>query len=301
MKRVLLVLAFHAGSWFPAGTVRGQAPPDSAAIQPPRPGLIPVRLRHDGVRIRSVHDARRTVIVRPVVRVILPGPAPRPAGTGEELAAMERRLMDYLDRRLSIVESRLAASGTASSPPAVVIVPRGSERTTTVLPVPGVPVPVDTGVVDSFGVAVAVADSADTTASTAPLFVVDPTTSVMELERAILDQDLLRTTSVVFEFNRAEIMPASASVLNTLGIVLQRHPGVRLEVAGHTDAQGPDEYNLQLSLRRANAVRDYLLGNYTIDPTRLIARGYGETRPIADDATATGRAMNRRVEFVPLR
>ncbi|RMF59783.1 MAG: OmpA family protein, partial [Bacteroidetes bacterium] len=67
--------------------------------------------------------------------------------------------------------------------------------------------------------------------------------------------------------------------------------------AGHTDSTGPDDYNLRLSQARAEAVRAYLIERFGIAPERLVARGYGESQPIADNVTATGRTLNRRVEF----
>ncbi|MCS6948162.1 MAG: OmpA family protein, partial [Steroidobacteraceae bacterium] len=73
----------------------------------------------------------------------------------------------------------------------------------------------------------------------------------------------------------------------------KRHPELRIEVAGHTDDRGSDAYNLDLSQRRAEAVRDYLAKAGVANP--LSARGYGESQPIASNADAAGRAQNRRV------
>ncbi|MEO0232818.1 MAG: OmpA family protein, partial [candidate division WOR-3 bacterium] len=67
---------------------------------------------------------------------------------------------------------------------------------------------------------------------------------------------------------------------------------------GHTDSIGSDSYNMSLSQARAEAVRSYLITRHGIDPARLIARGYGETMPIAPNTSREGRAQNRRVEFV---
>lgn len=72
---------------------------------------------------------------------------------------------------------------------------------------------------------------------------------------------------------------------------------MRVAVTGHTDAVGPDSVNARLSRARAAAVRAYLTNRYAVAPDRLVARGYGETRPIASNQTAAGRALNRRVEF----
>jgi OOP family OmpA-OmpF porin len=74
------------------------------------------------------------------------------------------------------------------------------------------------------------------------------------------------------------------------------NPGVRVEIGGHTDSTGDDAYNLQLSTRRAESVRDELIG-LGVDAEQLIARGYGETLPIADNDAPAGRVANRRVEL----
>ena len=73
-----------------------------------------------------------------------------------------------------------------------------------------------------------------------------------------------------------------------------------MEIAGHTDSRSPAEYNLWLSEKRANAVRNYLIAE-GVAADRLVARGYGITRPIATNATAAGRAQYRRVELIRLK
>ncbi len=99
-----------------------------------------------------------------------------------------------------------------------------------------------------------------------------------------------------FESNRAVILAGSYSSLNELAKLLERKPDWKLKIAGHTDSSGNDEYNMQLSEKRANAVADYFEGQ-GISRDRLIVEWYGETRPIADNSTASGRAQNRRVEM----
>ncbi len=99
-----------------------------------------------------------------------------------------------------------------------------------------------------------------------------------------------------FDFDRAEIKPEFEGVLDAGVEALKENPGVRVQVAGYTDSVGTDEYNQGLSERRANAVRDYL-ASHGIDASRLSAVGFGESNPVADNATADGRAQNRRVEL----
>lgn len=117
-------------------------------------------------------------------------------------------------------------------------------------------------------------------------------------ENVELTGDAIRIQQQVhFEQDRAVIRPVSYSILNVVGQVLTDYPDTRVEVQGHTDSAGNDDYNMQLSQERADSVRAYLVER-GIDPTRLTARGYGETRPIESNRTSRGRAINRRVEFV---
>jgi len=101
---------------------------------------------------------------------------------------------------------------------------------------------------------------------------------------------------VNFATAKAVLLDDSRLILDRVAASLTAHPDVRIEVAGHTDSQGTDAYNLKLSEQRANAVRNYLI-EMGVDADRLVARGYGETRPIADNNTPEGRAENRRVEL----
>ncbi|OQX51795.1 MAG: hypothetical protein B5M53_10330 [Candidatus Cloacimonas sp. 4484_209] len=106
---------------------------------------------------------------------------------------------------------------------------------------------------------------------------------------------------IKFDFNKATIKPESYPILDEAAKILKTHPTIRVEIQGHTDSVGSDTYNLKLSDARANAVRDYLLKNHSIDASRLLARGYGERRPVASNKTAEGRAQNRRVDFAILK
>ena len=78
--------------------------------------------------------------------------------------------------------------------------------------------------------------------------------------------------------------------------ILKDNPSVQVSVEGHTDAIGSDQYSLKLSLRRATAVKQYLVKDGVPD-TRLSVRGFGKTQPVASNDTADGRAQNRRVEL----
>lgn len=102
---------------------------------------------------------------------------------------------------------------------------------------------------------------------------------------------------IYFEYDRAVIRSRSFPILNTVAQVMRDFPDITVEIQGHTDSRGSDEYNLRLSGERAEAVRQYLI-QQGIPANRMTARGYGETRPIDNNRTAAGRAANRRVEFV---
>lgn len=103
--------------------------------------------------------------------------------------------------------------------------------------------------------------------------------------------------NIYFEFNRASLKPESYAELSKLENMLRQNTSVRVEIAGHTDSFGPDEYNKRLSLQRATAVRNFLTGK-GIDPRRIQAQGYGDSRPLAsNDDEEGGREINRRVEF----
>lgn len=101
---------------------------------------------------------------------------------------------------------------------------------------------------------------------------------------------------VVFESNSSSLLPASFATLNEAADMLRANPSLKAEIGGHTDGQGDAAYNQWLSERRAQSVVEYLT-NRGVAASRLSARGYGETRPVADNASSAGRARNRRVEL----
>ena len=102
--------------------------------------------------------------------------------------------------------------------------------------------------------------------------------------------------NVTFATDSSDLSPAFFDVLNSVGKVLGEFDQTVVEVAGHTDSTGSDQYNQSLSERRANSVASYLQAQGVIQQ-RLITVGMGEAYPVADNATATGRQANRRVEI----
>ena len=104
--------------------------------------------------------------------------------------------------------------------------------------------------------------------------------------------------SIFFTFNSDVIRPESEPTLKEIADVLKKHPDWKLGVNGHTDGIGGDDYNLDLSKRRAAAVRTALVTKYGIAGARLTTAGFGKSQPKDTNATLEGRAKNRRVEFV---
>ena len=102
---------------------------------------------------------------------------------------------------------------------------------------------------------------------------------------------------VNFDFNKYNIRPDAVPILEQACRTLKDDPSINVQCQGYTDAIGSDQYNLRLSDRRANAVREWL-AKCGIPASRLTARGFGKSNPVASNATAEGRAQNRRTELV---
>ncbi|RMH84280.1 OmpA family protein [Pseudomonas sp. AOB-7] len=101
---------------------------------------------------------------------------------------------------------------------------------------------------------------------------------------------------VKFDFDKAQVKEESYGDIKALADFMKQYPQTSTVVEGHTDSVGSDAYNQGLSERRAGAVRDVLVNQYGVESGRVQAVGYGESRPVADNATSDGRAINRRVE-----
>jgi len=111
--------------------------------------------------------------------------------------------------------------------------------------------------------------------------------------------ELKLTLRINFDSDKAEIKPEFKAELDKAAAFVRENSNVPfILLAGHTDSQGSDEYNQKLSERRGEAVRQALIKNYGLDANKLKARGYGESQPVADNATADGRYQNRRVEVI---
>ena len=101
--------------------------------------------------------------------------------------------------------------------------------------------------------------------------------------------------NVLFDSGKSDIKPRFYTELKQLAKFLQDHPTSNVVIEGHTDSKGSAELNRELSQRRATAIADVLVDSFRIKADRVKGIGYGETRPIADNDTETGRKLNRRV------
>src|SRR5258705_6569447 len=103
-------------------------------------------------------------------------------------------------------------------------------------------------------------------------------------------------SSLLFSFDSAVLRPAAVEQIAQLGDILARYPDDRIRIEGHSDSEGTPAHNEELSLRRADAVRD-VLASRGVSPRQMLVIGAGSTRPLASNATEEGRAENRRVEI----
>ena len=113
----------------------------------------------------------------------------------------------------------------------------------------------------------------------------------------VTDKAIEINEKVQFELNKSTILPESFSLLDEVGKAIQDHPDIKhVEIQGHASSDGDKTQNMTLSDSRAKSVMTYLTTK-GVDPSRLSAKGYGDTVPLADNNTEEGRVRNRRVEF----
>lgn len=124
-------------------------------------------------------------------------------------------------------------------------------------------------------------------------------TSQAQAELDAIKQMIAHKDMEPVDFNtaKADLLPGSRAALDKIGLIAKKYPNLKMRVEGHTDSQGDNTYNLNLSQKRADAVRNYLVST-GVPANQVVAAGFGKTRPIASNDTAEGRAQNRRVEFM---
>ena len=116
----------------------------------------------------------------------------------------------------------------------------------------------------------------------------------------LLTEGKLSTTAIQFESGSDALKSESYTIINEIATVLKDNPEVKIKIIGHTDADGSNTNNMELSKKRAAAVKNAMLNKYGISSSRIVTDGKGETQPVADNTSAEGKANNRRVEFVKL-
>jgi outer membrane protein OmpA-like peptidoglycan-associated protein len=116
----------------------------------------------------------------------------------------------------------------------------------------------------------------------------------------LIDEGKFSTTGILFDFQSAVIKPESYGVVKEIAGVLKDNGSIRVKILGHTSNDGDDNANMELSKKRASAVKDLLTSEFGIDASRIETEGKGETQPIADNKTKEGKTANRRVEFIKL-
>ncbi len=126
------------------------------------------------------------------------------------------------------------------------------------------------------------------------------TTASPDTRSKLITEGKLTTYGITFDVNKANIKPESYGTLNDIATVLKENPSVKVKIIGHTDSDGDDAMNLDLSKRRAESVKSELSSGFGIDASRMQAEGAGESKPVASNDTPANKAMNRRVEFVKL-
>jgi OOP family OmpA-OmpF porin len=136
------------------------------------------------------------------------------------------------------------------------------------------------------------ADGVDDSADLCP----DSATGVAVEETGCVPERAVVLEGVNFRYDSHELTDPARVVLDRIAAVLGKHPQLKLEVAGHTDAQGDPAYNQWLSELRARSVRDYLVAR-GVNPDNISAQGYGASEPVAANDTRAGLRRNRRVEL----
>ena len=103
--------------------------------------------------------------------------------------------------------------------------------------------------------------------------------------------------TIYFDVNKTNISPTAAKALDRNGMLLKDNPKVKVEIGGHSDATGSDKASQNISEKRAQSAKKYIQDKFNIPDDRMMVKGYGSTKPIADNKTKEGQAKNRRVEF----
>ena len=121
----------------------------------------------------------------------------------------------------------------------------------------------------------------------------------LDLRSQLLNEGMVSTNGILFDINSANIQPESYGVLRQIALAMEES-SMSLNIIGHTDSDGSDDANLDLSKRRAESVKLALVNDFGISDSRLTVEGKGESQPVSENNSTEGKAANRRVEFVSL-
>lgn len=125
-------------------------------------------------------------------------------------------------------------------------------------------------------------------------------TGLPDMRSKLLTEGKLVSYGIYFDVNKDIVKAESAGTLKQIADVLTENPGLRIRIVGHTDSDGDDNANMDLSKRRSNAVKNALVNGFNIDASRIETDGKGEKEPVAPNNSLTNKALNRRVEFIKL-
>jgi len=126
------------------------------------------------------------------------------------------------------------------------------------------------------------------------------TSAAPDVRNKLLTEGKLVTYGIYFDVNKDIVKPESYGTLKEIAKVLNEVPDVKVKIIGHTDSDGADAANLDLSKRRAASVKNELVSNFNVNGDRLVTDGLGESQPVTSNDTPSNKALNRRVEFIKM-
>ncbi|TFH50092.1 MAG: OmpA family protein, partial [Bacteroidia bacterium] len=121
-----------------------------------------------------------------------------------------------------------------------------------------------------------------------------------DMRNKLMTEGKLVTYGIYFDVNKDVVKPESYGTLKEIAAILNEVPDVQVKIVGHTDSDGADAANLDLSKRRAASVKNELVKSFGVNGDRLVTDGMGESQPVASNDTPANKALNRRVEFIKL-
>ena len=125
-------------------------------------------------------------------------------------------------------------------------------------------------------------------------------TGLPDMRSKLLTEGKLISYGIYFDVNKDVVKAESYPSIKEIAAILKDNPNVKIKIVGHTDSDGDDKSNLELSKRRSESVKNALVTNFSIEASRIATDGKGEIEPIAPNDNVTNKALNRRVEFIKL-